>query len=127
VLADGRNLADVPASEWATLPEIAEQPLSSGPYRLVEWEKGQRMVFEANPFYHGGEPAIQNVIVTFVPDTTQLVAQLLNGTIDVVGPNDLDAGAELEVLFEAADEGTLQVFRIPNPTWEHIDMNQNIR
>jgi ABC-type transport system substrate-binding protein len=127
VLADGRNLADVPASEWATLPEIAEQPLSNGPYSLVEWEKGQRMVFEANPFYHGGEPAIQNVIVTFVPDTTQLVAQLLNGTIDVVGPNDLDAGAELEVLFEAADEGALQVFRIPNPTWEHVDMNQNIR
>jgi ABC-type transport system substrate-binding protein len=62
-----------------------------------------------------------------VPDTTQLVAQLLNGTIDVVGPNDLDAGAELEVLFEAADEGALQVFRIPNPTWEHVDMNQNIR
>jgi ABC-type transport system substrate-binding protein len=127
VLADGRNLADVPASEWSTLPEIAEQPLSSGPYRVVEWEKGQRMVFEANPYYYGGEPAIQNIIVTFVPDTTQLVAQLLNGTVDVVGPNDLDAGAELEVLFEAGEEGTLQVFRIPNPTWEHVDMNQNIR
>jgi ABC-type transport system substrate-binding protein len=127
VLADGRNLADVPASEWATLAEIAEQPLSSGPYRLVEWQKGQRMVFEANPYYYKGEPAVQNVIVSFVPDTTQLVAQLLNGTIDVVGPNDLDAGAELEVLFEAADEGALQVFRIPNPTWEHVDMNQNIR
>src|SRR5690606_24876808 len=49
VLSDGRRLADVPASEWATLPEIAEDPLSAGPYVVESWEKGQRLVLAANP------------------------------------------------------------------------------
>ena len=51
VLADGRKLADVPAKEWATLPEIAEKPLSYGPYMLTEWKKGESMTFEVNPHY----------------------------------------------------------------------------
>jgi hypothetical protein len=41
VLSDGRRLADVPAVEWATLPEIAETPLSYGPFVLTEWIRGQ--------------------------------------------------------------------------------------
>jgi ABC-type transport system substrate-binding protein len=123
VLSDGRNLADVPAAEWASLEEINDRPLSLGPYRVVEWEKGQRMVFEANPSYYGEAPAIQNVIVTFVPDSNQAVAQLLSGTIDVLGNNDLEAGAEVEVVLEAADAGELQAYKIASPTWEHVDMN----
>ncbi len=127
VLSDGRMLADVPAAEWSSLPEIAETPLSTGPYRVVEWQKGQRIIFEANPYYYGEPPAIENVIVTFVPDTNQIIAQLLSGNIDVIGNNDLDGGAEVEVLLETAEDELLQVFKIPNPTWEHVDMNLFLR
>ena len=123
VLADGRNLADVPAAEWATLPEIAEDPLSTGPYKLVEWEKGQRMVFEANENYYGGEPAIKNITIQFFDDTQQAVAQLLTGDVDVLGTETLGAGPEVETVLEAGREGNLQVETIASPTWEHIDMN----
>ncbi|RIK36270.1 MAG: peptide ABC transporter substrate-binding protein, partial [Chloroflexi bacterium] len=51
VLSDGRTLADVPAVEWATLPEIAEQPLSYGPFVITEWLRGQSITMEANPYY----------------------------------------------------------------------------
>ncbi len=126
VLADGRNLADVPASEWPTLTEISETPLGYGPYRIVSWEKGQRMTFEVNPFYYKGEPAIKTIIVEFLPDTNQAVAQLLSGTVDVVGNLDLDGGPEVEPIIAAGESGDLQVFQVASPTWEHIDMNQNI-
>ncbi len=123
-LSDGRTLADVPADEWSSLPEIAEAPLSLGPYRLVEWEKGQRMVFEANPNYYGGEPAIQNVIIQFFEDTNQAVAQLLTGDVDVLGRETLGAGPEVEAVLQEAEEGTdLQVFTLASPTWEHVDIN----
>jgi ABC-type transport system substrate-binding protein len=126
-LADGRLLADVPASEWSTLPEMAETPLSYGPYRLVEWQKGQRMVFEANPNYYKGEPAIQNVIIQFFDDTNQAVAQLLTGEVDVLGTETLGAGPELETVLEAAAAGEIQAELLSSPTWEHIDMNLFIR
>lgn len=122
-LEDGRKLADVPASEWSTLPEIAERPLSYGPYTLVEWEKGQRMVFEANPEYFLGEPKIKNVIVQFFSDTNAAVAQLLTGGIDVLGTETLGAGAGLESVVNAGKDGDIQYFPIASATWEHIDMN----
>ncbi len=32
-----------------------EHPVGTGPYRLVEWRRGQKMVLEANPNYREGE------------------------------------------------------------------------
>ncbi|NJK80903.1 MAG: peptide ABC transporter substrate-binding protein [Chloroflexaceae bacterium] len=126
-LPAGSTLADVPASEWSTLPEVAERPLSYGPYRLVEWQKGQRIVYEANPFYYAGEPTVKTVIIEFFDDTNQAVAQLLTGNVDVLGTETLGAGPELETVLQAGDAGDLQVFPLTSPTWEHMDMNLFIR
>jgi ABC-type transport system substrate-binding protein len=123
VLSDGRKLADVPASEYSTLPEIAEDPLSAGPYKLVSWEKGQRMVFEANENYYKGAPKIKQVIIQFFEDTNQAVAQLLTGDIDILEKATLGAGPEVETVIKAAAEGKIQAHTIASPTWEHMDMN----
>lgn len=126
-LADGRTLADVPASEWSTLPEIAENPLSSGPYVLAEWQKGQRLVFEANPNYYQGEPAVKTVTIQIIEDTNQAVAQLLTGNVDVLEKATLGAGPEVQTVKEAGEAGKVQAFLEASPTWEHIDMNLFIR
>lgn len=123
VLEDGRTLAEVPAEEWSTLPEIAETPLSYGPYRVVEWNKGQRMIFEPNPHYYLGEINIPTVVVQFFNDTNAAVAQLLAGDVDVIGTETLGAGAELERVYRAGEDGDIQFFPIASSTWEHIDMN----
>jgi ABC-type transport system substrate-binding protein len=123
VIEDGRTLAEVPPSEWSELPEIAQNPLSYGPYRLVEWQKGQRMIFEPNPHFYLGEPPLKTVIVQFFSDTNAVVAQLLTGDVDVVGTETLGAGAELEAVINAGEEGQIQTFPLPSATWEHVDMN----
>jgi ABC-type transport system substrate-binding protein len=125
-LADGRSLADVPAEEWSSLSEIATNPLSYGPYRLVSWEE-QRMVFEANPHYYLGEPVIKNVIVQFFDNTNAVVAQLLSGEVDVVGHETLGAGEELQSVIDAGAEGRIQFFPLTSATWEHMDMNLYVR
>jgi ABC-type transport system substrate-binding protein len=123
VLADGRNLADVPAAEWATLPEIAERPLSWGPYMVTEWVKGQSLTLAANPYW-AGEVATPNIIVVFVADTNQAVAQLLNGDVDWLEKSTLGAGAEVQTVIDAASGGSPIVYDvITSPTWEHIDIN----
>ncbi len=127
VLADGRNLADVPANEWSTLPEIAEKPLSIGPWVITEWVKGQSMTLEANPYYFKGEPAIKRIVIVFVQDTTQLVAQLLSGDVDYVEKATLGGGAEVELVKQAGEAGSLNFEIIPSATWEHIDMNLFIK
>ncbi len=123
VLSDGRNLADVPAAEWATLPEIAEKPLSWGPYMVSEWIKGQSLTLAKNPSY-AGEVAVPNVIFVFVADSNQAVAQLLNGDVDFLDDSTLGAGAEVQTVIDAANSGSPVKYEIAGaPTWEHIDIN----
>lgn len=124
VLADGRNLKDVPAAEWATLPEIAETPLSFGAYYITEWVKGQSITLAANPNYWGGEVATPNVIYVFLADTNQAVAQLLNGDVDYLDDSTLGAGAEVQTVIDAAKAtGAVKYEIAASSTWEHIDLN----
>lgn len=126
VLSDGRNLKDVPANEWATLPEIAEKPLSNGPFQITEWKKGESITLEANPHYAAGT-GVQRIVVLIVTDTNQAVAQLLSGEVDYVEKATLGAGAEVQTVLDAAKEGKIHAEVLPSPTWEHIDMNMFIR
>jgi ABC-type transport system substrate-binding protein len=127
VLSDGRNLADVPAAEWATLPEIAEKPLSYGPYMITDWTKGQSITFAKNPYF-AGDVATPNVIAVFVADTNQAVAQLLNGDVDFLDKSTLGAGAEIQTVIDAAKGGSpIKYDIITSPTWEHIDINMYVK
>ncbi len=124
VVSDGRNLADVPAAEWATLPEIAETPLSFGAYYITEWVKGQSITLAANPYWFGGTPATANVIYVFLADTNQAVAQLINGDVDYLDDSTLGAGAEVQTVIDAANStGAVEYDISGSSTWEHIDIN----
>jgi ABC-type transport system substrate-binding protein len=126
VLSDGRNLVDVPAAEWVTLPEIAEMPLSAGPFMITEWLKGQSITMERNPHY-AGEVGVERIVIVIVPDTNQAVAQLLSGDVDYLDKSTLGGGAEVQTLVDAAAQGKVNVEIIPSPTWEHIDMNMFVK
>jgi peptide/nickel transport system substrate-binding protein len=63
---------------------FAVKPVGTGPYRLVEWVKDERLVLEANKDYHRGAPAIERLIFRPVPELTTRVAALLSGQADLV-------------------------------------------
>ncbi len=119
----GKTLADVPAKDWPTLPEVAEKPWSNGPYKITAWEKGQKMTFEANENYYGNAPKIKKIVIQFYADTNAAVAALLTGNVDVLGTETLGAGAEVQTVVDAAAKGKVQVVTLASPTWEHMDFN----
>lgn len=123
-LADGRRLADVPAGEWAGLSEVSQAPLGVGPYVLKEWIQGKRMVFEANPYYYGGASKTRTIVVVFLsPEEAE--AQLLDGQIDLLGPESLP-GISPE-LAAAVQRGQLKLTVVADESWEHIDFNLFVR
>ncbi|MEZ4681230.1 MAG: ABC transporter substrate-binding protein [Caldilineaceae bacterium] len=122
VLSDGRMLKDVPANEWQTLVEIAEKPLSYGPFMVVDWQKGDRMTLERNPYFAEGT-GVARIVIVFVQDTNQAVAQLLGGEVDYLEKSTLGGGAEVQTLIDAAAQGDVQIEIVPSPTWEHLDFN----
>ncbi len=120
VLSDGRTLADVPAAEWTTLPEIAESPIGVGPYVITEWVKGEKMVFEANPYYYAGAPKTPNIVISFLaPENAE--AQLIGGQVDILDFTTLVGVSE--ALASAEEQGVVKIIIDPSASWEHIDFN----
>ncbi|MEZ0481472.1 ABC transporter substrate-binding protein [Planococcus sp. SSTMD024] len=70
-----------------------EEPVGSGPYKLQEWKKDDRLVLEANEEYFGDEPQWEEVVFRSIPEDSTRVSELLTGGVDVavnVPPTDVE-------------------------------------
>jgi ABC-type transport system substrate-binding protein len=85
------------------------------------------MTFEANPHFYLGPAKTPKIVIKFIPDTNQAVAQLLTGAVDVLFGETLGAGAEVQTVKEAADEGKVAIYILPSATWEHVDFQLYLR
>ncbi|MDO4490712.1 MAG: ABC transporter substrate-binding protein [Lachnospiraceae bacterium] len=80
--------------EHAHDENFKDQPVGSGPYKLVQWDKGQQMIFQANQEYYGEAPKMQQITIALL-ETDTAVAALENGTIDVAEINGNLASKEI--------------------------------
>lgn len=79
-----------------------------GPYKLVEWRRGDAVIMARDPGYFGGSPAIppvgpakpDRVIFKIIPENASRVAALLAGEVDII--NELPPSALKQV--EASDK-----------------------
>jgi peptide/nickel transport system substrate-binding protein len=72
-------------SEALAQPAPAAQgapPIGTGPYKLLDWQRGQRMVLEANKSYYDGAPAITKVTVEFIADDDARAQRMRDGKVD---------------------------------------------
>lgn len=58
--------------------------IGTGPYKFVEWVRGDRIVMEANPDYWGGKPTWDRITVKPLTSDASRVAALLNGDVDII-------------------------------------------
>lgn len=63
---------------------LAKNPVGTGPYKFVEWLKGDNVTLEANPNYWNGTPPAKRVIFRTVPENSTRIANLLSGRSDLV-------------------------------------------
>ena len=57
-------------------------PIGSGRYQLIQWDRGQQVILEANPLYYGEAPRMRRVVILFLEeDAAFLAAQA--GQVDV--------------------------------------------
>ncbi|TWP50299.1 ABC transporter substrate-binding protein [Lentzea tibetensis] len=68
-------------------------PIGTGPYKVVEWKKGDRLLLESNAGYFDGEPKIKKLTVVFVADDNTRARRMQDGEFDgTVLPPKLAAG-----------------------------------
>jgi peptide/nickel transport system substrate-binding protein len=85
---------------------MKSEPIGTGPYKLGEWVRGDRIVLVKNPDYHvKGLPKLDRVTYRFIPDPNAALAALKAGDVDAamfgLGPEhipDLQKDARFQVI-----------------------------
>ncbi len=65
--------------------KFSREPIGAGPYKLVSWEPGRKLVLDVNPDYFEGRPSIDQVVYRIIPDTATMFLELKAGGIDMMG------------------------------------------
>jgi len=93
--------------EHAYNDTYGQNPIGSGPYKFVQWDKGQQVIFEANPDYYGQKPYFKKITMLFMGsdaafaaarsgqiDLAEIPASFANQTVDgmkIVSLDSIDA------------------------------------
>ena len=64
--------------------EFNKNPVGTGPFKFVSWEKDQKVVLEKNPDYYGEVPQIDQLVFRVIPEAADRVAALQAGEVDII-------------------------------------------
>jgi peptide/nickel transport system substrate-binding protein len=70
--------------ESVGLDKAAQKPAGTGPYRLVEWRRGELMRYQAVDKHWRVVPQFKELVYRFVPEDSTRVAMLRTGEADII-------------------------------------------
>lgn len=68
--------------EHAHDEHYAQNPIGSGPFKLVQWDRGQQLIAEANPDYYGKVPKFKKLVFLFLSEDAAYAAAQA-GQVDI--------------------------------------------
>lgn len=74
------SLGIVPQHAYSA--DYAKQPIGSGPYKLVQWDRGQQLIVEQNELYYGTQSPFTELTFLFLSEDAAFAAAKA-GTIDI--------------------------------------------
>ncbi|HTR84026.1 MAG TPA: peptide ABC transporter substrate-binding protein [Reyranella sp.] len=96
--------------------------LAFGPYRVVDFVPGSRVVLEQNPHWTGAKPQFKRLLIKFIENTSSLEANLLSGNVDYV-PGESGLSFSQALAFERRHADKFNVIFKPSLAYSHIDTN----
>jgi ABC-type transport system substrate-binding protein len=108
---------------------MSEKPNGTGPYKLVEWKKGDSIIYEANPDYWGEKAKVKSLVFKWSDQSAQRYLELNSGTVDGIdnpAPEDIE-NLKKDSNFAVYDRSALNIFYIGfNNTIKPFD-NEKVR
>lgn len=73
-----------------TLESLAEEPVGTGPFKFVRWDRNQQIVLERNPdHWREGRPFVDELIFKTIPDGSVAALQLRTGDVHLMAATPL--------------------------------------
>lgn len=109
----------------------SDNPVGTGPYTMVAWEKGVKIVMKANEEYHRGPALIKDVNLKFASDETTNTIAIENGEVDysgVLARGDLGVVDMTNLTLHklSSDSFTYMVFNLQNEKFKDIKVREAI-
>ncbi len=109
--------AILPAELIESGHDFNKEPIGTGPYKVVAWNKGESVELEAFEDYWDGAPAIKHVIWKIIPEGSSRTMALEAGEVDLVIEVETTDIARLE------DNPDITVFNGPGTSHNWLMMN----
>ncbi len=100
-----------------------DRPIGTGPFRVVDFRRGQYVLTERNPHYWRTDaagrrlPAIDRIIFKILPNSNTLMTQLRSGELDLVVATPYEQAKQMR------NVAGIELLRAPLLSWQHLDFN----
>ena len=102
---------------------VMANPVGTGPYRLKEWRRGQRITLEANPGFRD-----QSYPESSDPADKALLATMRGKKIPMIGRVEISIMEESNPRLLAFQSGSLDYLAVPNELiWNVLDTDQKLK
>jgi peptide/nickel transport system substrate-binding protein len=99
-------------------PNVASNPVGSGPFKFVRYIPDGEIVLERNDAYYGRKPHISTVVFKIVPEAIVRALELRKGSVDIalnaLPPDTVEA---------LRHEDDLRVMEAPGTTYQYVAFN----
>lgn len=102
----------------STTADFGEQPVGTGPWKLVEWRHDDYLKMARNEKYWGGAPKADTLIARIIPEASTAAAEFESGNVDVLRVPETDTRT-----WEKIDERSAQLQSAPALRLFYVAMN----
>ena len=97
---------------------LANQPVGTGPFRMVEFFPDEKIILEANRDYFDGAPELDGIVFKIIPDSTVRLLELSRGKIHLL-QNDIPP----DLFPFLKRKKNLKIIRKEGTTYSYIGFN----
>ncbi|MBV8150411.1 MAG: hypothetical protein JOY59_02545, partial [Candidatus Eremiobacteraeota bacterium] len=96
-------------------------PIASGPFKVIEWQRGNYIRMQANPDFYLGKPKMNEVLFRYLPDENTEITSLQTHDIDLLARG---TGLNWPRYVRVAGPGSgLRAIRVDDFLFTHVDFN----
>lgn len=99
--------------------EYSNNPVGTGPFKFVQWDRGDKIVLKANDTYWGGRPKLDRVIFRSIPDNSVRLIELQQGNLHAMefpNPDDLE---------QIRDDDSVELISQPGMSIGYLALNMD--
>lgn len=110
---------------------LNENPVGTGPYKFVRWDKSQNVILVKNDEYWGEKANITNLVFKIIADQSARAVALTNGEVDIIPNVDVNVVDQIKnggckVLDNEGMNVFYVAFNVTSPTYKDAKLRRAI-